>query len=792
VLLAKESVMTKSSGCNKEQQGKKTVVLAKKSPPCSKIAGESCLVVTSYSGGKRQVLTARARKRGPSTPEKRLLVGKALGLDNPALMPKCSIKAEYAQLLKNTKMKKDLEAKKKKLRKHIRDSKKALEKVERNIANYNTVTINEGGDKLTALEKLYQCVVSKTISAYATEGTGGTYAHLRKKSLDMLFVKMKEVAGFDRNAVLLDIGAGLNIPAMHAATSFCAAAVGVEIETQRCLDACHVAIKFLSLPEQRNHRIALLHGNILDMSPVQYASHAIMFDLVFHPQLFLNILDWLSKSKCEYIVSFKVTREPSYMNMFMSALNAKVIGRVTGLDMSGSGASCSAVIFQRKGIPPPFAIHEPADDHKALVQKFVNGEVPETIKMYQALAATLEKKIANRRRSCCGVKKEEACMAECWLPCINKCAACCTKFTVLPKSLLRAATSNIQGKGLFTSVSIPRGAIIIELKDLMEIGPRFIDGAKQGSHQYINHSCTPNARLQQVPRSTSQDRCYLVAETILEPNTEITVHYGKQYLDTFNCGCGSPFCDQKSKVLFLGMVQYDIEKLKKKWPRPDQIHEHTIIDIMQAGNISAQHTRDMVRCRQTEAACDVAVFTADMTNKDEENLDKDRHFVCSFERRRRSLCAMVKQRHSSLQFKQIVMDYFWIPTGWTQEHWKVGFFSTTLPGFARNNVLEMGGTVVLPFEPHTAQMVALHKVQLADYDISVYYQVDLDKITLWKGTRTIAESVMAGVLEKNMAQEERYCRCERQALEPFSEADKLFGSLSNLSQVRFIRLLRIR
>jgi SET domain-containing protein len=117
----------------------------------------------------------------------------------------------------------------------------------------------------------------------------------------------------------------------------------------------------------------------------------------------------------------------------------------------------------------------------------------------------------------------------------------------------RAAT----GLGLFASRPIPPDKRIIEYvgpiisaeeadrsrgKYLFELDEkRAIDGsARSNTARYINHSCQPNAKAY-----TSGRRIWIWSLRTIEAGEEITIDYGKEYLDTFIERCKCATCESR-------------------------------------------------------------------------------------------------------------------------------------------------------------------------------------------------------------------------------------------------------
>lgn len=169
-----------------------------------------------------------------------------------------------------------------------------------------------------------------------------------------------------------------------------------------------------------------------------------------------------------------------------------------------------------------------------------------------------------------------------------------------------------------------------------------------------------------------------------------------------------------------------------------------------------------------------------------------------------------------IRFRQIVLDYFWIPReSWVMTHWSRSFFETTLPGFVSEGMLDFSkgsprvdqepvstsgsvnpstddedeyedeqdeeedttddnidlpkstpssgmGTcsavVYLPFCLHCVKHVVAAIDTLSQYyTISFLYRSELFEHSLWAATSTIDAKAMQNWLGKARDQEETYC-----------------------------------
>lgn len=112
------------------------------------------------------------------------------------------------------------------------------------------------------------------------------------------------------------------------------------------------------------------------------------------------------------------------------------------------------------------------------------------------------------------------------------------------------------GLGLFTLQAIPAGKKIIEYvgpvitteeadrrggKYLFELDDdHAIDGsARSNTARYINHSCRPNAK-----GYTAGRRIWIWSLRTIKPGEEITINYGKDYLDEHIEQCKCAKCEE--------------------------------------------------------------------------------------------------------------------------------------------------------------------------------------------------------------------------------------------------------
>lgn len=122
-----------------------------------------------------------------------------------------------------------------------------------------------------------------------------------------------------------------------------------------------------------------------------------------------------------------------------------------------------------------------------------------------------------------------------------------------------AVKRSATGLGLFTLESIPRGKRIIEYKGkivsaeeadssnrkyFFELDDKHaIDGSPRTNlARYINHSCRPNAR-----GYTTGRRIWIWSLRAIKAGEELTINYGKDYLDAHIKQCKCDNCAARPK-----------------------------------------------------------------------------------------------------------------------------------------------------------------------------------------------------------------------------------------------------
>jgi hypothetical protein len=232
-----------------------------------------------------------------------------------------------------------------------------------------------------------------------------------------------------------------------------------------------------------------------------------------------------------------------------------------------------------------------------------------------------------------------------------------------------------------------------------------------------------------------------------------------------------------------------------------------VIRLVEERILNQMDGRDLTRIVATEALCQVDVYC--VSQEKGAIYRQDRHLDANFNRP--SFVKKLQQAFSDdIQFDQIILDYFWIPTGWDVHHWSTNFFESVLISFAQSKLLSpllpsMSGHagpfrngIFLPFCFHCFQSVVTYTAILTSYyNISFLRKNQLQCIALWAGTQTVDKQRMQHILGKRIDQEEVYCTFSARHMKEMEcsatgaskqELIHIANSLEDFPDIRFILL----
>lgn len=345
---------------------------------------------------------------------------------------------------------------------------------------------------------------------------------------------------------------------------------------------------------------------------------------------------------------------------------------------------------------------------------------------------------------------------------------CKVTLTPLPAKATKKGKSGIHLTGYFANQSIPEKKLISlfegrmsreKPKDCTYVtshGPYYIDAAGKGNHMFLNHSCEPNCKLQELMRFEGNEgvpEVGIIAIRDIEKDEELTIDYGHDPVDlTFtNCLCGSPACrfEANQLCLFFNLFSPGYLRLGGK-DRPAQVVQATL-----SGDLEAQDGRDQYRIERLKARTKGNVYAVSIDNDQKKGLDPDFHldFDVSVPR-----TAISRMRALNVRFHRVYADWMWTPQPWWRRHIKEKFFLDTLPKMATENIITKGGMVFLPFNPHT--LACLTKADSRKKNLSETLQYNfvgeflvenaLHDHELWKATQSCHHDTFRKAFEKDI------------------------------------------
>lgn len=304
-------------------------------------------------------------------------------------------------------------------------------------------------------------------------------------------------------------------------------------------------------------------------------------------------------------------------------------------------------------------------------------------------------------------------------------------------------------------------------------------------------------------------------------------------------GSGGGSRQKRHNVLLLGVSFPDIpgtledggykaNLLTHKEPTAEQS-----VELVRRGILTEMDARDHARAVETERAYDgedVRVYT--VSREVGGVYRKDRHIYANFNNSR-TLCQQLGRQFGwKTQFQQVILDYYWMPTGWLVTRWAKSLFQNTLPDLVRHRLLafpstrrgrgtggddnqddddgdekeeespEMeAGVVFLPFCAHVCkELVGAIKILREYYAISFVKKNELGGNALWKGTMRIDGKLMQHRLGKRLDQEEIYCTFNPTDIYKSMEDSHVIKddvmtmllSIEDFDEIRMIRLKPLR
>jgi hypothetical protein len=515
-----------SVGAKREPETRMVVWVETNSKPVVKRSAESMVVAGSKNCTNGTISTKLAVLGGsaPSLTEKRRALAAHTGRSQTQ-RPATEIHKEFGRLAKKP---------------YRDDGTRATDIIPSIVEGMRILTLAVTNKKHQVVKNVYTFDKNLSVGAYNCD-EGGMYAHVTFTGLDNIFQRLPE---FNRTALLVDIGSGLGLPSLHAATAYCGYAVGVEIAEHRVCEGACLALNYFKTNARRvrNFKVASICADVLHLQPVTYATHIYMFDLCIPEDTYLDILRWIAKGSAKYVVTFKPTRRPRLLDAAISILDAEVVDTVRNLYMSASREGCTALILKRKttrsggDCPTRDTSSVPTDgtliDSKVLVKPFFHT-LADTTRCYEVLQRVHKPVESRQTRSKCVGKPNVSCQRSAWMECVVNCSACDATFHPLPKAVFAEVPTTCQRvrAGLFAASDLKIGTVVAIYTD------------RSG----VRASTATNARLQEVVcHHGVTTRTLLVLTTAVSKSEEVTIARHNPLGDSACSFCASMFRDAPS------------------------------------------------------------------------------------------------------------------------------------------------------------------------------------------------------------------------------------------------------
>jgi hypothetical protein len=238
------------------------------------------------------------------------------------------------------------------------------------------------------------------------------------------------------------------------------------------------------------------------------------------------------------------------------------------------------------------------------------------------------------------------------------------------------------------------------------------------------------------------------------------------------------------------------------------------VEVVRRGILTEMDGRDLARIVATEKANGVDAYT--VSKEIGAVYRDDRHLHANFNAR--NFVSKLKDAFGDdIQFSQIILDYYWMPTGWLVTRWAKNLFQKTLPELVKENILTYPstrgrtnkrkkidmdeGVVYIPFCAHVCkELVGAIDILEHYYAITFVKKSDLPGHSLWKGTMDIDADLMQTRLGKRLDQEEIYCTFRPKDIYESMEDShvtkpsvmRILMAIEDYDNIRMIRLKPLR
>jgi hypothetical protein len=183
----------------------------------------------------------------------------------------------------------------------------------------------------------------------------GTYGMHTQGSVQTLIEKLTELGALRRDSLVVDLGAGTNMPCLFAALKTPCKAIGFEhdpLGLSRSADLFLRVAKKENNPKSALYHVGLFEADILQMRSLCGATVCYTYDNAFQPELKLHVHQLFIESDCEWLVSFvKGGASDDYLKVLKEKADAHNVSIIVRdrvpMFMRAKGGQDTAVIVQK-------------------------------------------------------------------------------------------------------------------------------------------------------------------------------------------------------------------------------------------------------------------------------------------------------------------------------------------------------------------------------------------------------------------------------------------------------------
>ena len=287
---------------------------------------------------------------------------------------------------------------------------------------------------------------------------------------------------------------------------------------------------------------------------------------------------------------------------------------------------------------------------------------------------------------------------------------------------------------------------------------------------------------------------------IINNNVTTGTHQNSQSQNISN---NLPNHNNKNNILLLGM-KYSVlnffstsdmwcHNIINKEKITFEIMLETFKSIIEYNKISPSSARDMIRILSLEYMYNCYCYTISILETEN---DSNRHSNINFNNRK--FCKSLIQKYTqNISFKEVILDYFFMPNSWQKDHWKESFFRNTIPDLFKTGLLEEDGLIFIPFCLHCLEQIVINIEIISEiYCIEFVPIEDLKKShKLWNATQIIPDSDFNNIFGKDKKQEEIYCVLTINQIKSSVQCkhirNKLISVMEKINNVTKIRMIKL-